>query len=408
MIYSHSRIGTYESCPQKYKFQYIDKIKSTITSIEAYLGSRVHDTFEHLYQSVSSGRLLTESETVTHYESVWDQHWDETIQIVVTGLRPDDYRTVGRRCVQDYYRHYQPFAAGRVLAIEKRVAITLDPDGRYLMQGFVDRIDKVGDGHFEIHDYKTNKSLPSQANQDHDRQLALYEIGLRAEVADITQVDLIWHFVRFDQEIRSRRSFGQLAELRSEMIDAIQQIEAATKCGDFPPRESSLCQWCAYRARCPLWAHQYAVEAQATDAPLLPDDGAVLVNKLADLAKRRKDLMGQIEAIQLEMDRLNESVIRYARLHALQRLCGDDREATVNRKTEWRFPTKSSDAPRYAQMLALLQQSPVWPALTEFSSRKLKRLLETPDGREIQTVLAALIEQEETWRVSLRKKSEKL
>ena len=26
-IYSHSRIGSYETCPQKYKFQYVDQIK---------------------------------------------------------------------------------------------------------------------------------------------------------------------------------------------------------------------------------------------------------------------------------------------------------------------------------------------------------------------------------------------
>ena len=31
-IYSHSKIGTCESCPQKYKFGYIDKIKGDIAS----------------------------------------------------------------------------------------------------------------------------------------------------------------------------------------------------------------------------------------------------------------------------------------------------------------------------------------------------------------------------------------
>ena len=34
-IYSHSKIGTYESCPQKYKFHYVDKIKGDIESVEA-------------------------------------------------------------------------------------------------------------------------------------------------------------------------------------------------------------------------------------------------------------------------------------------------------------------------------------------------------------------------------------
>ena len=47
----------------------------------------------------------------------------------------------------------------------------------YRLQGFVDRIDEVAPGIIEIHDYKTNNRLPSQADRDADRQLAIYELG---------------------------------------------------------------------------------------------------------------------------------------------------------------------------------------------------------------------------------------
>ncbi len=168
-IYSHSKIGTYESCPQKYKFQYIDKIKGDIESVEAFLGSRVHEALENLYKCVRNGRLLSEEEILAFYESAWETNWSEDVQIVESGLRAEHYRKIGRQCVQDYYRHYHPFDQGRVLDTEKRLAIKLDADGRYQMVGFVDRIDKVGDGVFEIHDYKTNRSLPSQAEKDKSR-----------------------------------------------------------------------------------------------------------------------------------------------------------------------------------------------------------------------------------------------
>ena len=42
-IYSHSRLEAFKSCPLKYKFNYIDKIKREEEGIEAFLGSRFHE-----------------------------------------------------------------------------------------------------------------------------------------------------------------------------------------------------------------------------------------------------------------------------------------------------------------------------------------------------------------------------
>lgn len=405
-IYSHSKIGTYESCPQKYKFGYIDKIKGDIESVEAFLGSRVHETLENLYKCVRNGRLLTEAETLAFYESAWETNWSADVQIVEAVLRPEHYRKIGRQCVQDYYRHYHPFDQGRVVDTEKRLSIKLDAEGRYLMTGFVDRIDKVGHGVFEIHDYKTNRSLPAQEEKDKDRQLALYEIGLRECIADIKEVVLIWHFLRFDQEIRSRRSAKELEQLRKTMIGKIQQIESATERNDFPPRESNLCNWCEYRPLCPIWKHQYAVEEKAIKPKALPDDGVALVNQLAELDRRRKKLLGQVGPIEEEMDAIKDAIIQYAKKRKLQRLFGDDRQATISHKVEWSVPTKSGEPDEYEKMVAVLRKSKFWPELTELSGAKLKNLLDAPEGRALQTKLAALIEREEKWRVSLRTKAE--
>jgi putative RecB family exonuclease len=405
-IYSHSKIGTYESCPQKYKFEYIDKIKGDIESVEAFLGSRVHEALENLYKCVRNGRLLSEEETLAFYESAWDSNWSKDVQIVESGLRAENYRKIGRQCVQDYCRHYRPFDQGRVVDTEKRLSIKLDPGGEYLMTGFVDRIDKVGEGVFEIHDYKTNRSLPAQAEKDKDRQLALYEIGLRECIADIKEVVLIWHFLRFDQEIRSHRSAKELEQLRKTMIGKIQQIESATERNDFPPHESNLCNWCEYRPLCPIWKHQYAVDEKATKPKALPDDGVALVNQLAALDRRRKKLLGQVGPLEEEMDAVKAAIIQYAKKRKLERLFGADRQVTITHKVEWSIPTKSSEPDEYEKMLAVLRKSSLWPELTDFSASKLKELLDAPEGRTLEKKLADLIERKAKWRVSLRKKQE--
>ena len=47
--FSYSRLNTFSHCPQKYKIQYIDLISNDNESIEAYMGSRVHEVLESLY-----------------------------------------------------------------------------------------------------------------------------------------------------------------------------------------------------------------------------------------------------------------------------------------------------------------------------------------------------------------------
>ena len=43
--YSHSKLTSYQQCPQKYKFRYIDEIPPPIRSIELHLGTTVRGGF---------------------------------------------------------------------------------------------------------------------------------------------------------------------------------------------------------------------------------------------------------------------------------------------------------------------------------------------------------------------------
>lgn len=52
-VYSHSRLSTFEQCPQKFKLKYIDKVETEAEeSVEAFLGVRVHETLEKLYRDL--------------------------------------------------------------------------------------------------------------------------------------------------------------------------------------------------------------------------------------------------------------------------------------------------------------------------------------------------------------------
>ena len=255
-VYSNSRLSTFETCPRQYWFAYIEKPEiERPPTVEAFLGSRVHEALEHLYFRLLNGRLLSRDELLDWYEALWQKEWSDDVRIVKADLTADDYRAVGRQCIGDYYERYHPFDQDRTLVLEGQILFNLDADGRHKVRGFIDRLARDRDGRYAIHDYKTSSRLPKQAQADADRQLALYQIGVQGMWDDVQEVDLVWHYLRFGAELRSRRTPEQLVALKAECIALIEDIESRGEDDeDFPTSASRLCDWCDYRELCPVRA----------------------------------------------------------------------------------------------------------------------------------------------------------
>ena len=283
-IYSHSRLETFKNCPLKYKFNYINKITREEEGIEAFLGSRFHQVMEKIYKDLPF-RKYSLNELLDFYEDDWDKNYHDKIVIADNEREAKDYKEIGKKFIEDYYKWYYPFNQGKVLGIERQVFINLDDNGEYKLRGYIDRIDQAKDGIYEIHDYKTSKSLPEQSKMDEDRQLALYQIGIQSMWNDVFNVELVWHYVAFDKEIRSKRTEEELDELKKDTIDLIKKIEATR---EFLPNKSTLCGWCYYKDICPLYKHEYMVGNLPVNK-YLKDSGVKLVNKFAQLEERTGD-----------------------------------------------------------------------------------------------------------------------
>src|SRR5262249_38340161 len=149
---------------------------------------------------------------------------------------------------------------------------------------------------YEIHDYKTGATVPSQEDADQDRQLALYQLGIMQRWPDAKNFKLVWHYLAADREIVSSRTQVDLSALEREVIEVIHRIEAETKLGRWEVRVSRLCEWCEYKAICPAWKHQIAMEVLSPNE-YLQDTGVQLVQRYADLQARKADLDVQLKAL---------------------------------------------------------------------------------------------------------------
>jgi len=258
VIYSNSRLSTFEQCPLKYRFRYIEKIPSQIQSIESHLGSIVHDSLEWLYLEVKKGDTPAISELIEFYSKKWEEDYNPETLIVNHGLAEEDYFNKGVKFLIDYYVKNKPFD-DNTLEVEKEIITNLDQGGDYKIQGFIDRlVHNLKTGEYEIHDYKTANNLPLQEKINGDRQLALYAIAIRELYGKDKKICLVWHYLAHNKRICSRRTDEQLNQLKEDTIELIKKIESTA---NFHANKTVLCSWCEYKSICPKFNRE-AIEKQ--------------------------------------------------------------------------------------------------------------------------------------------------
>lgn len=248
-LYSHSRVKTFEQCPLQYKFKYIDEIPEPVENVETFLGKRVHEILEQLYRGVSSEAPPALKDLLAAYRAAWDAHWRAEIRIVRHDSA-ESYFSYGAQCIENLYKVREPFNQDTTLYLEQYLEFPLGDAGTHTMRGYADRISIRRDGVYEIHDYKTSRRALTQRDADADRQLSLYEIGLRNLHPEAKEIELVWHFLGPRVTVRSRRTPEKLSQIQRDTQSLITSIESAT---DFPAKKTALCDWCTYRAMCPAW-----------------------------------------------------------------------------------------------------------------------------------------------------------
>ena len=367
-IYSHSRLECYETCPLKYRLSYIDNIKREQEGVEAFVGSRFHETMEMLYKDLKC-KTYSLDELLDLYEAAWDKEWNDDIVVTRKDRTAKDYRTIGRKCVEAYYKRYSPFDQGRILGLEREVQIDLKGDGKYKMRGYIDRIVQADDGTYEIHDYKTSGYLPAQKDLDENRQLALYQLGIEGMWNDVKKTRLVWHYVVFDKEMVSTRSRDQLERLKKDTIALIDRVEAEK---EFAPKESKLCDWCSYPDLCPKRKHLYKVEALPVNR-YLKDDGVKLANTYAGLAAKKREHNEEIGKIDEEMDKLKEAVIKYAKKEGVDVIKGSNNKLKISEKQKVSAPSKGS--PEREKLEKVLHDVNKWEDVCGLDTHALERVI---------------------------------
>ncbi len=375
-IWSHSRIESFRQCPRKFFYRYVARVKlpEEPETIEQFVGSRAHEALERLYAEVQRGHAPSGEDLLGWFREAWEAGWHDGVTVPGDDRTPDDHRREAEGWLADYHRRHAPFAESRTVGLEQRINFPLDADGRVKMVGFVDRLAIGGDGTWQIHDYKTNRRLPTQQDKDADPQLAYYEIGVRRMWPQAERVDLTWHFLKFGVSITSRRTPEQLEAVRGEALATIADAEGRPRDETaFPVHETRLCAWCDFQQVCPVRKHLFAVAALPPNR-FANEPGVKLVDAWTALDARRQELRSQVDAIEEEIAEVREALAAFAEREGVEVVAGSEREATVRRSEAVVFPRKTVETEEAGALEAQLRGSKWWQEASALDRAALRRL----------------------------------
>ncbi|MFP4081943.1 MAG: RecB family exonuclease [Candidatus Aminicenantes bacterium] len=395
--YSITRIRDYQTCLLKYKFAYIDRVKvEAEDTIETFLGSRVHEALEKLYRDKRFEKLMSLEELLRYYNQLWSEEWKDSVIVVRKEYTPQNYQKMGERYLTDYYKRHKPFDRGKIIALETQDQLPLDEEGRYLFHIRIDRLMDMGNGVYEVHDYKTSSMLPKQEELDQDKQLAMYSLWVRTHFKDFQKVRLVWHYLAFDKELDSFRTPQQLEDLRKEVLAQIERIEATE---EFTPHVSQRCDWCLYKSICPMWKHGAELAAKPENE-YLGDPGLKLVDEYVRIKGELDEHKREMEE---KLEKLKQALIAFCQKKGVKVVFGSENKISVSEYESLKFPGKNTK--QREELIRVLKDMGKLDQVSDLDIYTLARIIKDKkwDQRELD-ILRKFGKSERSYRFSIKKK----
>ncbi len=248
---SWSAITTFQKCPLKYFYRYLDDAPEEFGSVNLLFGKAVHAALEHHFQARLAGEPVPSPEDLlAAYDREWTGvdlawvHWGSESAASLRGM--------ASRMLTAFQGSPAAQPDGRVLALEEEVRGSLLPDTPDLL-GRIDLVLETSDS-LNIVDFKTSRSRWSAEQvAESSGQLLLYSqlagdlankpVQLSFVVLTKTKTpDVAVHEVPFD------------ARLLDRTLRIIEHVWYSISVGNFYPVPSVMnCPSCPFRGRCAAW-----------------------------------------------------------------------------------------------------------------------------------------------------------
>lgn len=236
MQFSYSRVSTYQQCPRRFKYQYIDEIKliddptpdnALVVGNALHLGleTNVDNMLKHYYN---------------HYNIIDDRHVNEAIKLEVLAKKGHELLNGINILHQEYEINVPEF------------------------KGIIDLITQNPDGTIDVFDFKYSNNVDRYLESG---QLHIYKYFLEQQGFKVDKLG----FIFLPKTMIRQKKTENLYQFRKRLIETLNELnirvveveyqeekvhEFLNSCKeinqvkDYPKNETKLCDWCDYQNYC--------------------------------------------------------------------------------------------------------------------------------------------------------------
>ncbi len=246
---SPSRANDFMQCPLLFRFRVVDKLPEP-PSEAAARGTLVHSVLERLYDAPAVVR--TEQAARAMLPQEWDRLQAAEPRYADLFASPDavtDWLRGAGELVGTYFTLEDPT---RLEPRERELFVESQVDGGPLLRGIVDRLDVAPNGAVRVVDYKTGRSPRPGYEGGALFQMRFYALVLWRTTGTVPRM-LQLVYLGDGQVLRHEPREAELVVTERRVRSLWSSIQTAARTGDWKPRTSALCGWCAHQALCPAF-----------------------------------------------------------------------------------------------------------------------------------------------------------
>jgi DNA helicase-2/ATP-dependent DNA helicase PcrA len=229
--YSPSRLGTYQTCPRQYWFQYVRKLPRRAWANQSF-GISLHRTLQQIHETGGPQQL---EDGLSTLEASWTGAGYATREQEAEAL------SRGKELLSRYYEDWS-HQEGTPILLEKRLSA---PYKDTMLLGIIDRVDRLGDGSLEIIDYKSGR-MPETIGSATVQQLAIYHHLIQAKLEETPRRHSI-HYLSSNTRVTLPFTDHALTEVLDGAYETIRRLEADSR---YAPRVEHHCHTCDYARYC--------------------------------------------------------------------------------------------------------------------------------------------------------------
>ena len=255
---SHSQLTTFQSCPKKFDFQYVQQIPRDFLSASLVMGTSIHSAIQAHFAAYLAGENSDVKSLEQVYIGAWGSQVLESPELPLRFAKGESQESLQdkvARMLEAFLESPVSRPQGQIIGIEEQLELKLCED----LPTLLGRLDLLWLDDREIHvvDVKTSRAQwNGQQLGAAAEQLVLYR-ELIAKLAGQLELPVTAQFVILTKHKTPRVQVlsAQLAEdNRRQLSGRLSEIWQAMQARHFYPTPSAMtCSSCPFQSHCPIF-----------------------------------------------------------------------------------------------------------------------------------------------------------